>query len=378
MILGFFNRRFPRASAIRAKEWVQIRRDPSTFGLVVILPLMLMFLFGNALSLDTAGTRAALVDLDRSAASRSLAGAFLNSEHFAMTEVPGVEAVSHRLESEKLRAIVVIPDGFETSLETRKPADIQIITDGTQPNTAAFSAGHARGILANWLMARATEHGKAMTPPLEVNARFIYNPGLRSRYMLVPGAIVMVMAMIGSLLTALVVASEYERGTMEGLLATPLSVPSLVINKLAPYFILGMGSSLLCVAVAVAGYGLPFRGSIFALLVICAVFMAASLAMGLLISARTKNQFVASQIVLMTSFMPSMLLSGFLFEIDSMPRIIQWLTWLVPARYLVTPLQSVFLAGDVWSLFLPNIAALAGFAMILFIGVARSITRRIT
>lgn len=370
-------RRFPRAMAIRAKEWAQVWRDPSSFGLVVVLPLMLMFLFGNALSLDTSRTRAAIVDLDRTAASRDLVAAFVNSEHFAMVEAPSQAAVADDLKEERIRAFVVIPDGFEAGLETRSPRDIQVNTDGSQPNTAAFAAGHARGILGEWLQARARERGRAVTPPLSVQPRYTYNPGLLSRYMLVPGAIVMVMAMIGTLLTALVMAREYERGTMEGLLSTPLSVPSLVFNKLQPYFILGMASTLLCVVVAVAGYGLPFRGSILALLAITASFLGASLGMGLLISAVSKNQFVASQMAMLAGFLPSLLLSGFLFEIDSMPRIIQWLTWLVPARYLVTPLQSVFLVGDVWSLFLPNIGALLGFTGLFFLGVTRSISRRI-
>jgi ABC-2 type transport system permease protein len=185
------------------------------------------------------------------------------------------------------------------------------------------------------------------------------------------------MAMIGSLLTALVMAREYERGTMEGLLATPISIPSLVINKVLPYFILGLASTAICVVVAVLGYGLPFRGSILALFAISASFLAAVLGQGLLISAATKNQFVSTQFALLSGFLPSLLLSGFLFEIDSMPQPIQWLTYIVPARYLIPPLQSVFLVGDVWRLFLPNIAILLAFGGFFFWRVMRSIKRTI-
>lgn len=370
-------RRFPAGMALQAKEWGQIRRDPSTFGLVVILPLLLMFLFGNALSLDTAGTRAAIIDLDHTAASRDLLAAFANSRDFAMQEAASVNAVADRLKAEKFRAIVVIPDGFAAGLEKRVPLDVQVITDGSQPNTAAFAVGHARGILANWLQSRAAQRGQIIREPVLLNSRFIYNPALRSRFMLVPGAIVMVMAMIGNMLTALVMAREYERGTMEGLLATPVSIGSLVLNKLVPYFVLGMGSTLLCTVVAVFGYGLPFRGSVMALLLTSSTFIAASLGLGLLVSAKTKNQFVASQIALMGGFLPTMLLSGFLFEIDSMPRWIQWFTWLVPARYLVAPLQSVFLAGDTWNLILPNVMVLVGFALLFFAGARAAITRKI-
>ncbi len=196
-------------------------------------------------------------------------------------------------------------------------------------------------------------------------------------YTLVPGAIGIVMAMIGSLLTALIMAREYERGTMEGLLSTPISIPGLVLSKLLPYYVLGLASTAICVAVAVQGYGLPFRGSLFALFLVASAFLAAVLGQGLLISAGTKNQFVSTQFALLSGFLPSLLLSGFLFEIDSMPLGIQWLTYIVPARYLIPPLQSVFLVGDIWSMFLPNILALLGFGIFFFLRVTRAIKRQI-
>ncbi len=185
------------------------------------------------------------------------------------------------------------------------------------------------------------------------------------------------MAMIGSLLTALIMAREYERGTMEGLLSTPISIPGLVISKLLPYYVLGLASTGICVAVAVLGYGLPFRGSFLALFLVSSAFLAAVLGQGLLISAGTKNQFVSTQFALLSGFLPSLLLSGFLFEIDSMPIAIQWLTYIVPARYLIPPLQSVFLVGDIWTMFLPNILALLGFGAFFFLRVTRAIKRQI-
>jgi ABC-2 type transport system permease protein len=164
---------------------------------------------------------------------------------------------------------------------------------------------------------------------------------------------------------------------MEGLLATPVSVPALVFNKLVPYFVLGLASTVICVLVAVAAYGLPFRGSVLALLVIGSAFLTASLGQGLMISAMTKNQFVSTQFALLSGFLPSLMLSGFLFEIDSMPKPIQWVTYLVPARYLIPSLQSVFLIGDIWHLFLPNILAMLGFGLFFFVQVTRSIKRTI-
>lgn len=374
---GFLARRFPRAAALRAKEWAQVWRDPSTFGIVVILPLILMFLFGNALSLDTSGTRAAFVDLDHTPASRDLAASFFHSADFRLVEAPSVRAVAGELEAERLRAIIVVPQGFAAGLATRRPLDLQVIADGSQPNTASFATGHAQGILATWAEQRMLEKGVRAALPLRIVPRYNYNPGLESRHMLVPGAMVIVMAMIGCLLTALVMSREYERGTMEGLLATPIPIPAIVFNKLVPYFALGLASMGVCVAVAVLGYGLPFRGSLLALLAICSAFLTASLGMGLMISALTKNQFLSTQFAMIAGFLPSMLLSGFMFEIDSMPRPIQWITWLVPARYFVTPLQTVFLVGDVWSLFLPAIAIMLAFGAFFFVRVTASITRTI-
>ncbi|MCA1661717.1 MAG: ABC transporter permease [Novosphingobium sp.] len=365
------------AMAVMAKEWAQIWRDPSTIGLVLVLPLLLMFLFGSAVSLDTRGTRTGIVDLDRSAASRDLVAAFARNRYFDIEEAPAVAPLERAMLEAGLRGIVVIPDGFGAGLASGRVRDIQVLTDGGQPNTAAFVAGHARGLLANWSAARLGERGAAARPAIELNPRYRYNPGLRSRYTLVPGAIAIVMAMIGTMLTALIIAREYERGTMEGLLATPIPVPLLVAAKLLPYFLLGLAATAVCVGVAIAAYDLPFEGSFGALLAISATFLSAVLGQGLLISAGTRNQFVSTQFALLSGFLPSLLLSGFLFEIESMPQPIQWLTWIVPARYLIPPLQSVFLAGDIPALIWPNAAIMAGFGAFFFWRVTKAIGRTI-
>lgn len=366
-----------RAAAIRAKEWTQIWLDPSTFGLVVLMPLILMFLFGSAVTLDVHGTRTGLIDLDRTSASRDLAATLSNNSYFRIAEQNSVAEAEPQLRSGALRGFVVIPDGFERDLASGTAPAVQLVTDGSQVNTATLLAANLRGTLRNWTEARARQQDQAFVPPLSLIARYTYNPELESRYMLVPGAIGIVMAMIGSLLTALIMAREYERGTMEGLLSTPISIPALVLSKLLPYYVLGLASTAICVAVAVLGYGLPFRGSFLALFLVSSAFLAAVLGQGLLISAGTKNQFVSTQFALLSGFLPSLLLSGFLFEIDSMPTAIQWLTYIVPARYLIPPLQSVFLVGDIWSMFLPNILALMGFGAFFFLRVTRAIKRQI-
>jgi ABC-2 type transport system permease protein len=366
-----------RAAAIRAKEWAQVWLDPSTFGLVVLMPLILMFLFGSAVSLDVHHTRTGLVDLDHTRASQDFAGTLASNRYFESQPGASVAMLEPAVRAGRLRGIVVIPEGFEQGLVTGQPRDVQLLTDGTQVNTATFLVAHVRGVLRDWSGAQAAMQGRPVAPVITILPRYTYNPELESRFMLVPGAIGIVMAMIGSLLTALIMAREYERGTMEGLLSTPIPVPALVLSKLLPYYVLGLASTAICVAVAVFGYGLPFRGSLLALFVIASAFLAAVLGQGLLISAATKNQFVSTQFALLSGFLPSLLLSGFLFEIDSMPTAIQWLTYIVPARYLIPPLQSVFLVGDVWSLFLPNVLALLAIGGFFFLRVTRAITRRI-
>ena len=207
--------------------------------------------------------------------------------------------------------------------------------------------------------------------------RFWFNPELLSRNFLIPGSIAIVMTLVGTLLTSLVVAREWERGTMEAMMATPVTVVELLAGKILPYFLLGLASMTVCVLLAVFAFHVPFRGSIVALYALSASFLMPALGQGLLISTVTKNQFLASQLALVSAFLPAFLLSGFLFEIDSMPRIIQIITFIVPARYLVPSLQTVFLAGDVWPLFARSIGVMLLIGLILFAIAARNTRKRI-
>ncbi len=369
----------PRLTALVTKEFTQVVRDPSTILIVFVLPLILLFLFGYAISLDPSRTRVALVLEDSSEPALSLALAYQNSPYFDVTMVRSIEPVRNMMIDGEARAILVIPQGFGQGVKKGQIPPIQIITDGSQPNTANFTTSYADGILGNWAASRLLEtpRGQKTSQPLQTSNRYWYNPALKSRYFLVPGSIAIVMAMIGTLLTALVVAREWERGTMESLMATPMQMNDFIASKVVPYFLLGLGSMAICSLTAVFLFGVPFRGSIFALLVLSSAYLMPSLGMGLFISAATKNQFVASQIALLSSFLPSFMLSGFLFEISSMPLPIQLITYLVPARYLIPSLQTVFLAGDFWTLFLPNILIMLvfgfGFFLLSFLTTHRSL-----
>jgi ABC-2 type transport system permease protein len=281
------------------------------------------------------------------------------------------------LVSGRIRAIVVLPQDFG-----RQVADgggsIQVIADGSIPNTASFAAAYAEGVRATWAAGRAAERGAASaTPVVQLVDRYWFNPELTSRFFLVPGAMAIVLTMIGTLLTALVIAREWERGTMEAIMATPISMAELIITKIVPYYLLGLGSAAVCTVLAVTVFGVPFRGSPLALFLIVSAFLAPALGQGLFISAATKNQFIASQIALLTAFLPALLLSGFLFEISSMPRVVQLITYAFPVRYLMPLLQSVFIAGDLWGLFGRGIAVMLGFGVFYFVLTVLATKRRI-
>lgn len=366
-----------RLRALMMKELAQIVRDPSTFLIALVMPILLLFLFGYAVSLDTSKTRIALVLEDSSAPALRLAQSYALSPFFEVEASRSMQQARGAMVAGRARAIVVIPQDFGAAIKRGTMPQVQVATDGSQPNTASFAAAYAEGVFSEW----AASEGLGEPPPgttapqIELSARYWYNPGLRSRYFLVPGSIAVVMTMIGTLLTALVVAREWERGTMEALMATPISMAEFIASKVLPYFLLGLASMALCTAIAVYIFGVPFRGSLVALFAISSAFLLPALGLGLFISSATKNQFVASQIALLSAFMPTLLLSGFIFEIASMPWPIQALTYAVPARYLIPSLQTVFLAGDLWALILPDIAVMIGFGFLFFL-LSFRVTRR--
>jgi ABC-2 type transport system permease protein len=366
-----------RLVALMRKESVQIVRDPSSILIAVVLPLILLFLFGYGISLDATRVKVGLAMENNSAPANALASAFRISPYFDAVTTLDRRELEGELVAGRLKGIIVIPENFgEAYARAPETAQIQVIADGSNPNTARFVANYARGVWANWQSQNRAEVG-GPEPLIRTEARMWFNPELKSRYFLVPGSIAIVMTLIGTLLTALVVAREWERGTMEAMMATPVGAIQLLIGKLVPYYVLAMASMSVCTAIAVFLFDVPFRGSIPALFLIATAFLFPALGQGLLISAVTKNQFVAAQAALLSGFLPAMLLSGFIFEIASMPTIIQWISYIVPARYLIPCLQSVFLAGDIWPLFLPNMGILAFIGCVMFAIAVRNTKKRL-
>jgi len=366
----------PRLAAIMKKESLQVVRDPSNVVIAFVLPIVLLFLFGFALSLDVRGVRVGVVIEDEGFAARELAAAFAATRYFDADFARNRRELEPLLVAGELRGIVVIPQDFSERLAAGRKADVQVLTDGSSPNTASFVANYARGVVTTTFAASRVDPS-ANAGNVSVEPRFWYNPDLESRAFIVPGAIAIVMTMIGTMLTALVLAREWERGTMEAIMATPVGIAEFLIGKLLPYFGLGLGATLVCAIAAEVWLGVPLRGSVPALLALSAAFLMPALGLGLLISAATKNQFVASQLALFSGFLPAFLLSGFLFEIDSMPEPIQWLTRIVAARYYVAGLQTLFLTGDVWSELVRSIGPMLALGAFFFALAALNTRRRL-
>lgn len=367
-----------RFKALVVKETIQVFRDPSSILIAFVLPLILLFLFGYGVSLDSNRIAIGLVMEDTSPEAQSLAAGFTHSRFFETQIARERRALETELVAGHIRGIVVIPVDFTAQIRrTTAGAPVQVVTDGTQPNTAVFVRNYVQGVVETWQRQRGLVTATAAAAPVGVEPRVWFNEELVSRNFLVPGSVAIIMTLIGTLLTALVIAREWERGTMEALMATPIGRIELLAGKIVPYFALGMVSMLVCTLVAVQLFGVPLRGSLLALIAVSAAFLAPALGQGYLISAATKNQFVASQLALFTGFLPAMLLSGFVFEIDSMPEPIRSLTAIIPARYFVSSLQTLFLAGDIWAVLLPSTGVLLGIGTLFFLLAARSTRKRL-
>jgi ABC-2 type transport system permease protein len=363
-----------RVAALVRKETRQVIRDPSSIAIGVVLPVILILLFGYGLSLDVMDVPVAVVLEDPSPDAADLAAGFLLSPYFSAQLLTSMPLAQELMLDRKVDGIVRIRPDFARR-QASGDAAVQILIHGTDANRARIIQGYAQGAVGQWSARRAAE-GKA-TPigPVIVQDRLWFNDANESRYFLVPGLIVLIMTLIGALLTALVMAREWERGTLEALFVTPVRSGEILLGKTIPYFILGMIGLALCIAAAKFLFGVPLRGSIAVLVAASMLYLLVALGIGLLISSAVKSQFVASQLALLVTFLPALMLSGFLFDIRSMPAPVRLITYILPARYYVALLQTVFLAGDVWSVILPNAAVLAGMAIALLL-LTRGVTTK--
>ena len=367
-----------RLLAISRKEVFQVLRDSRSLLTVLLMPLMLMSTLGYGVNLDTKHIRVFAYDREGSQASQDLLKRFQSSDYFDLVAtVTDYRALGTALDDGRCELAIVIPYDFSARLHDGRPVYVQALVDGSDNNTAELAIGYAQGVLASYGAVVQAEYlrksnAPSVNPVLSVDARTWFNEDLESKNFIVPGVAAIVMAVVGVLLTSLTVAREWERGTMEQLISTPVTALEIIIGKLLPYFALGLFDTAICAAIAVWWFQVPFRGSVVALAVGSGIYLVAILGLGFWISVATKNQLAASQIGLVTAFLPSFLLSGFTFPINQMPIGVQPFTYLIAARYYIVILKSVFLRGTGLSFLTGPLIALVIYASVMVFLAKRS------
>jgi ABC-2 type transport system permease protein len=366
--------RLRRVIALVVKETRQVLRDPSSIAIGVVMPLILILLFGYGLSLDVKNVPVALVVEDTSPTAMELVAGFQLSPYFKAQITHSQPPAERMMLEHAVDAIVRIPADFARHVNEGS-AQVQVLLHGGDANRARIIQGYIQGAIQAWNVREAAE-GRAMpSGSVAIQSRLWFNDANESHYFLVPGLIVLVMTLIGALLTAMVMAREWERGTLESLFVTPVRTEEILLGKTIPYFLLGMIGLALCIVSAKFLFHVPLRGTLPVLLGASILYVLVALGIGLLISSSVKNQLVASQLAMLSTFMPALMLSGFLFDLRSMPTAIRLITYVLPARYYVTLLQTIFLAGNVWGVIIPNMLALLTMIVLLGIG-SRAVTRK--
>jgi ABC-2 type transport system permease protein len=365
-----------RIGSLVRKETRQIIRDPSSIAIGIVLPVVLILLFGYGLSLDVTHVPVAVVLEDSSPAAADLAASFQLSPYFDVQLMTSMPQAQRLMLAREIDGVIRIRPDFGRQLSIGD-AEVQILVHGIDANHARIVQTYAQGAVNQWAAKRTAQGEEVLSGPVVVQSRLWFNESNESRYFLVPGLIVLIMTLIGAFLTSLIVAREWERGTMEALFVTPVRPDEILLGKTIPYFILGMIGLVLCLLAAKFLFHVPFRGSVAVLGGVSMLYLLVALAIGLLISSGFKSQFVASQIALLVTFLPALMLSGFLFDLRSMPAVVGLITHVLPARYYVTLLQTIFLAGDIWAVILPNAAVLAGMAAGLLLLTRRAIQKKL-
>ncbi len=368
---------FMRLKGLIRKESYQIIRDPSSIAIAFVLPIVLLLIFGYGVSLDAEYVPIAVVVEHQTRETSDFVAGLRQSRYFSPVIMTNIQQAEQSLMERDVDGIVWIRENFGRQMLSTGNAPIGVIVNGVDANQARIIRGYIEGVWINWLERASIERGGSLHIPVNVEHRIWFNAQMRSRNFLVPGLIAVIMTLIGALLTAMVVAREWERGTMEALMVTPVNVREIILGKIIPYFVLGMGGMALSVIMAIWLFHVPLRGSFWVLLAGSSLFLLTALAMGLLISVMARTQFVAGQVAIIVTFLPAFILSGFIFEIQSMPKAIQILTHLIAARYFVSILQTVFLAGDVWPIIIYNSLALAIMCLFFFMVVKRRMKKRL-
>jgi ABC-2 type transport system permease protein len=373
------NRR--RLWAVARKEAIHIRRDPRSLGLAIGIPMLMLLMFGYALTLDVDRVPFVVWDQSQTVDSREFVARFRATPYFdfrgAVANYAGLERA---IDAREAALALVISSEFAGQLAAGRAAPVQAIVDGSDANTAAIVLGYAQAIAAGFNQQLALAQvrrvaGRAPPASLDLRTRVWFNPDLESRNFIVPGILAVIMGLIAALLTSLTVAREWERGTMEQLISTPVKPAELILGKLLPYSVIGMANMVIAVLMAVFLFQVPLRGSVPLLFGVGAIFIVATLAQGILISALARQQLLASQLAMVSTFIPAFLLSGFAFAIANMPLVVRAITCIVPARYFVVLVKGIFLRGVGLEALWPDALFLLVFAIVV-IGAAIGLTRK--
>lgn len=365
-----------RLKALCWKETLQIFRDPSSNLIAFVLPLVLIFVFGYGINLDTPVLRIGLLNESSGTEGEGFAKALQGTPSMDIRRYEDRKTLERDITNAEIRGFVIIPEDFSRRMkQLGDTAPLQVVADGSEPNTAEFVNAHINGVWQVWMQQRAADRGEELKLEVGLEPRYWYNPSAQSRNFLIPGSITVIMTVIGALLTSLVVAREWERGTMEALLASPITRTEFLLSKIIPYYVLGMASLVMCVAAARFVMNVPFRGGPLPIFITGSFFLLSVLGIGLAISTATKNQFNAAQAALNAAFLPAMMLSGFIYEISSMPAFLRGVTHLIPARYFVSAIQTIFQVGSPWKVLMPDILFLM-LSAALFLGLTARLTKR--
>ena len=362
--------------ALIKKEIKQILRDPSSIIIAFVLPLISILIYMYGINLDSVRVTMGIKNDDPTPEVATLVKSFGHSKYVNSIYFDNVKDIETAIARSKVKGAVIIPNDFSTKLARGQNADLLVITDGSEVNTANYVQSYALAIANNWL-ATSKYANSSKQPAVNTEVRTWYNPDLNSHYFIVPGSIAITMTLIGILLTSLVVAREWERGTMEAMLSTSVKTIHIVLGKYIPYFILGMLSLTFNIFLCIVIFQIPFRGNYFILLLVSSLFLFTSLGIGLNVSSVLKNQFLASMVAMSVGFMPALMLSGLMFPINSMPVFFQHLTRILPPRYYVSFIESEFMAGTVPEIVTANAIYLTILGLILFVAVYKNTSMRL-
>jgi ABC-2 type transport system permease protein len=343
--------RLRRILAVARKEFLHVVRDFRSLGMAIAIPMMMLVLFGYALTLDVDRVPLLVWDQSGTEASRNFVHLFTGSRYFSLRGyVSSYGEIERAIDEGSVMVGLVVPRNFAAKAETNRPAEVQALVDASDSNTATIAIGYARSIVQSYCQQLALQElhrsgERTVETPLEARPRVWFNADMESKNFIVPGLIAVIMMVIAAMLTSLTVAREWERGTMEQLISTPVKGPELIVGKLIPYFAIGLTDTLLAVLMGQFLFHIPLRGSIPLLFAVASIFLAGVLSMGILISVATKNQLLASQLAMVLTFLPAFLLSGLMIPIHNMPVPIQAITHIVPARYFVALMRGIYLKG---------------------------------